>query len=70
MVNLKKAISIAEKNMPNFKVKNVSESPAFYVVNMIPKSMGDSGIFGEYMDGSFKVDKKTGNFGSYNPLID
>lgn len=70
MVNLQKAMAIAEKNMPKFKVKNVSESSNFYVVNMIPRSIGESSIFGEYMDGSFKVDKKTGKFEPYNPLID
>ena len=69
MIDLNKAISIAKKNMPNFTVKNASEGPSFYVVNMIPKNTGNSGMFGEYMDGSFRVDKKTGKFEPYNPLI-
>lgn len=70
MVSLKKAMSIAEKNVPNFKVKNVSENSAFFVINMIPKNIEKSGIFGEYMDSSFKVDKKTGKIETYNPLLD
>ncbi len=70
MINEGKAIKIAHNNMPGFAIRNITNVGKYYIVDFIPEDVNSDGLLSAYMDCTYKINIKTGDFSIYNPLID
>ena len=72
MVTREEAEKIVLQKLDGFKITKLVIEKNYYIFYMAPKveESNSNSVLNEYTDCAFKVDKKTGSFSGYNPLID
>ena len=66
--NTSEVIAMINKKYPLMMINNITNAKDYFIVSLIPKDY--SPIFGIWLDGLKKVDKKTGKISAFNPLTD